>query len=68
MKTFLMRFIDRESGAVTVDWVVLSAGTITLVLAVMGSVQTETAELTSDAATVIQQQDPAREIPEANGS
>lgn len=38
LKAFLARFAADESGAVTVDWVVLTAGLIGLTLLVMSTV------------------------------
>lgn len=57
MPAFLSKFLKRQDGAVTVDWVVLTAAMVGLGLAVLGSVATETALLTGEVATVINEQD-----------
>jgi Flp pilus assembly pilin Flp len=49
MNTCLKTFLIDEDGAVTVDWVVLAAGVITLALAATGVVVNGTEDLTSDA-------------------
>ena len=36
----LKRFLDDETGAVTVDWVVLTAGVVVLAVIVMPPIQT----------------------------
>ena len=43
--TFAKNFAKDESGAVTVDWVVLTAGIVGLGIAVMASVGQSTADL-----------------------
>ncbi|MCY4180738.1 MAG: hypothetical protein OXC60_05180 [Litoreibacter sp.] len=48
MKHFFTNFAADESGAVTVDWVVLAAVLIGLCLAVMATVGDGTEDLTSD--------------------
>ncbi len=48
MKTFIKPFLAEEDGAVTVDWVVLAAGVITLALAATGVVVNGTEDLTVD--------------------
>lgn len=45
MKKFLTSFRDGEAGAVTVDWVVLTAGIVGLGVAAFGSMQDETTNL-----------------------
>lgn len=52
----LKAFLERQEGAVTVDWVVLTAALVGLALAVMGAVGTETALLAGDVSTVINDQ------------
>ena len=48
MNTYILPFLADEDGAVTVDWVVLAAGVITLALAAMGVVSNGTEDLTKD--------------------
>ena len=48
MKYLVSHFWENESGAVTVDWVILSAGVIGLALASMGVVIDGTEDLTGD--------------------
>lgn len=38
MKTKVYKFIDAEEGAVTIDWVILAAGVVSLALASFGVV------------------------------
>lgn len=49
-------FLSDESGAVTVDWVILSAGVIGLALASMGVVIDGTEDLTGDVDTTLSSQ------------
>ena len=48
MKTVLRRFLGADDGAVTVDWVILSAGVISLALAAGSVVIDGTEDLTGD--------------------
>lgn len=45
---FIKAFFRDESGAVTVDWVVLTALVVTLLGAGFGAMETATTSLTSD--------------------
>ncbi len=45
MNGFIRRFCRHESGAVTVEWVVLSALAVTLLAAGFGSMETGTVSL-----------------------
>ncbi|WP_323038015.1 hypothetical protein [Pararhodobacter sp.] len=51
MKTMIKAFIANESGAVTVDWVVLTAAIVGLGLAVISSVRSGTSALATDIST-----------------
>lgn len=51
MKTVFKRFFGTEEGAVTVDWVILSAGVISLALAAGSVVIDGTEDLTGDVET-----------------
>jgi Flp pilus assembly pilin Flp len=42
MYKFIVRFKNDDSGAVTVDWVVLTAAVVGLAIAAIGSIQEET--------------------------
>lgn len=44
MKNKLIKFLTQEDGAVTVDWVVLTAGLLILGVVVVGSIQTGATE------------------------
>jgi Flp pilus assembly pilin Flp len=48
-----MNFINDESGAVTVDWVVLTAAVVGLGLIVMAAVKPAVSTLSTDIATSI---------------
>lgn len=56
MKYLVSQFWENESGAVTVDWVILSAGVIGLALASMGVVIDGTEDLTGDVDTTLSSQ------------
>ncbi|MDV4145960.1 MULTISPECIES: Flp family type IVb pilin [Shimia] len=45
MKRFFARFRGSERGAVTVDWVVIAAGVVSLGVAVMTLIETEATSL-----------------------
>lgn len=51
MNGFMRRFFRQESGAVTVDWVVLTALAVTLLAAGYGSLQSGTTSLASATTT-----------------
>ncbi|WP_298257634.1 pilus assembly protein [uncultured Litoreibacter sp.] len=51
MKYLVSRFWGNESGAITIDWVILAAGVIGLAIASMGVVIDGTASLSSDVNT-----------------
>lgn len=48
MQNFINAFYKDEDGAVTVDWVVLTAAIVGLGLAVLGSVRTGATDLAGD--------------------
>ena len=48
MMKFLKNFRNDESGAVTVDWVVLTAAVVGLAIAAYGSIQTGASNMTSN--------------------
>ena len=48
MKALIKNFVADESGAVTVDWVVLTAAIVGLGIAVMSSVSTGLQDLSGD--------------------
>ncbi|MCW8843933.1 MAG: hypothetical protein OQK00_11005 [Rhodobacteraceae bacterium] len=45
MKRFIAKFRGSERGAVTVDWVVIVAGVVSLGVAVMTLIETEATDL-----------------------
>ena len=47
MTNFIKAFASDENGAVTVDWVVLTAAVVGLAVAAYGSIQTGTSNLTA---------------------
>ncbi len=59
MEKFFQRFVGEEEGAVTVDWVVLVAGVLSLCAAVFGLVETGALDLTKDTSEYIQEFEPA---------
>ena len=58
MKKFMNKFRKDENGAVTVDWVVLTAAVVGLAVAAYGSIETGAAELTADTETFLGTQKP----------
>ena len=58
MIKFIKNFRKDENGAVTVDWVVLTAAVVGLAVAAYGSINTGATELTADTDKFLQAQDP----------
>ena len=48
MKTLFERFLEDESGAVTVDWVVITAAIVGLGIAVLAAVQGQLTNVAND--------------------
>ncbi|MBF9034091.1 hypothetical protein HKCCE2091_07555 [Rhodobacterales bacterium HKCCE2091] len=59
MTAIFKNFVASESGAVTVDWVVLTAAIVGLGLAVMAVVSGGVADLSGDISTELTGMDPA---------
>lgn len=57
MFDFLRRFLGDESGAVTVDWVVLTAAVVALAISAFFGISGGVDFLTTDTATYLEQQD-----------
>ena len=55
---FIANFRNDEDGAVTVDWVVLTAAVVGLAVAAYGSIETSSDELMLKTTTLIDAQDP----------
>jgi len=53
MKKFLNAFVKDEDGAVTVDWVVLTAAIVGIALAIIAVIRTSLNTAASDIATAI---------------
>jgi len=58
MMKFIKNFRKDENGAVTVDWVVLTAAVVGLAVAAYTSIETGATELTSQTETFLGTQDP----------
>ena len=58
MMNFIKNFRKDENGAVTVDWVVLTAAVVGLAVAAYSSIQTGAANLTADTGTFLDGRDP----------
>ena len=58
MMKFIANFRKDEDGAVTVDWVVLTAAVVGLAVAAYTSIETGTTALTGTTSTFIQGQTP----------
>ncbi|WP_372885184.1 hypothetical protein [Shimia sp.] len=48
LKRFLAQFRHSENGAVTVDWIVITAGALALAIASMALIEAEATSLASD--------------------
>lgn len=59
MMKFINTFCKDEDGAVTVDWVVLTAAVVGLAVAAYTSIETGASDLTSRTSTFLATQDPA---------
>jgi len=57
MTAFLKKFARSDSGAVTVDWVVLCAAVVGLAAAATLAIQTSTDDLATNTGTYINDQD-----------
>lgn len=53
MMTFIKNFRDDEDGAVTVDWVVLTAAVVGLAIAAYTSIEEGATDLTADTSTYL---------------
>lgn len=58
MMNFIKNFRNDEDGAVTVDWVVLTAAVVGLAVAAYGSIETGSATLTENTASFLDTQNP----------
>lgn len=48
MSNYLKKFFEDESGAVTVDWIALTAAAMALVLLIFATIQDSSVELAED--------------------
>ena len=58
MIKFMKAFTRDENGAVTVDWVVLTAAVVGLAVAAYTSIETGASNLTADTETFLEGRDP----------
>lgn len=58
MMNFIKNFRKDENGAVTVDWVVLTAAVVGLAVAAYSSIQTGASNLTANTGTFLDGRDP----------
>ena len=58
MMNFIKNFRADENGAVTVDWVVLTAAVVGLAVAAYSSIQTGSTGLTANTSTYLDNRDP----------
>ncbi|MEP4309773.1 MAG: hypothetical protein ABJ364_08510 [Lentilitoribacter sp.] len=59
MMKFIKNFRKDENGAVTVDWVVLTAAVVALGAAAYTSIETGSTALTASTSTYLQAEDPS---------
>ena len=57
MKKFLARFRGCEKGAISVEWVVLTAGVVGLLLAVMSTLSADAKQKARDTSSFIDDRD-----------
>ncbi|GAA6208297.1 hypothetical protein NBRC116601_15900 [Cognatishimia sp. WU-CL00825] len=57
MKNFSKTFLKEENGAVTVDWVVLTACVVGLGIAAATAIETETVNMSADISATLADQD-----------
>lgn len=53
MKQFFARFLRHEQGAVTVDWIVITAGALSLAIASMALIEAEATSLASETGSYV---------------
>lgn len=63
MVVALRKFFAAEDGAVTVDWVVLTAGVVGLAIAAFAAIETESTELSADVAATVDNVDVTSTLP-----
>lgn len=63
MMNFIKNFKNDESGAVTVDWVVLTAAVVGLAVAAYSSIESGATSLTADTKTYMSTQAPGYTAP-----
>ena len=59
MMKYIKNFRNDEDGAVTVDWVVLTAAVVGLAIAAYSTIEEGATDLTSDTSTYLKAQDPS---------
>ncbi len=62
MMNFIKNFRNDEDGAVTVDWVVLTAAVVGLAIAAYSSIEGGASDLTSNTSTYLDTRNPATVI------
>ncbi|MEO9465688.1 Flp family type IVb pilin [Sulfitobacter pontiacus] len=60
MMNFIKNFKNDESGAVTVDWVVLTAAVVGLAVAAYSSIETGAENLTANTQSFMAKQNPSQ--------
>ena len=63
MIKFIKNFRNDEDGAVTVDWVVLTAAVVGLAIAAYSSIETGATDLTAKTGSFLSAQDPTGSAP-----
>lgn len=58
VRKLLKRFVRNDEGAVTVDWVVISAAIVAAAVAIFANAERGGTELASDTATFMNNMDP----------
>lgn len=53
MERFFKKFVKEDKGAVTVDWVVLTAGVVGLAAAVIGAIYDGNSDLASESGSYL---------------
>ncbi len=67
MTSFIQKFFKEEDGAVTVDWVVLTAGVVGLGIAALTIVSDNSAQLSADIGATVEANDPFYDMSSVTG-
>lgn len=67
MTSFIQKFLQEEDGAITVDWVVLTAGVVGLGIAALTVISDNSAQLSADVGATVEDTDPFYDMSSVTG-